>query len=132
MNETTLTKTLSGYLIDTEIGISGPVTTEMELEAYYQLLHCDLITITYLPINGKEYCIIADDEGLFKRNNKISAADIHDLKPLLVGSLLITSAEDPDDTGDFCSLSDDDICSIRERVIDVIHPDGTYPLVLIG
>ena len=129
---TTQTRTtLKGYLVDPVAGNFGPVEVEQELNAYYQLLHCDLITIIYLPINGKEYCIIADDEGLLKKDPCISAVD-ESGHPMLVGALLITSAEDPDDTGEFVSLSHADILSISEKVTNWGFGEFCYPVVSIG
>ena len=121
---------LTGYLIDTRLSISKPVCIENSLNSLYASLHCEIITITYLPINGKEFCIIADDEGLLKPN-RISAAEKGSLNPMLVGSILITSAEDPDDTGHFVSLSSSDISSISERITTVIDENGAYPVVLV-
>jgi len=128
MNQAT---NLRGYLIDTEQSISKPICIENSLDSLYSSLHCDLITITYLPISGKEYCIIADDEGLLKPN-RISALDKDSHEPMLVGSILITSAEDPDDTGDFVSLSQSEITAISENIINAIDTYGTYPILLVG
>jgi len=119
---------LTGYLIDVENGTSGPVKVNRNLEDYYKLLNCDLITITYRDIAGKEYCIIADDEGLLKPN-RVSAIDSA-FNPQLVGSLLITASDY--DSEEFVSITDDDIKAIRSRVCSNFSPDDkSYPLLMI-
>ena len=124
--------TLTAYLLDTVTGKSGPVEVERSLNSYYEAMHCDLITICYLPIDGKEYCVICDDEGLFKLHTRVSAVNLYNLDPMIVGSILICSADDPDDTGDFVSLSADDIARISRQVITASDALGNYPVVLIG
>lgn len=66
------------------------------LERYYELLKCDIISITYRAVNGKEICIVCDDEGLFKEGNFISAVDT-DFQPALVGNLLVVSVNEGED-----------------------------------
>ena len=66
------------------------------LERYYELLNCDIITITYRSVNGKGICIVCDDEGLFKESNFISAVDT-DFQPALVGNLLVVSVNEGED-----------------------------------
>jgi len=124
MNEEKLT----GYLIDVENGASGPVTVNRKLEDYYKILNCDLITITYRAIAGKEYCIIADDEGLLKQN-RVSAID-SSFNPQLVGSLLITASDE--ESEDFVSITEEDIKTIRARVCSNFSPNSkSYPMLMI-
>jgi len=119
---------LYGYLIDVENGTSGPAYVNRSLKDYYQLLHCALITVTCRTISGKEYCIIADDEGLLKPN-RVSAVD-SGFTPQLVGSLLITASDDFSD--EFVSITDEDAEVIKRRVLNIIDENRCcHPLLMI-
>lgn len=92
------------------------------LDDYYKLIGCTTIDIANRGIKGKRFDIIADDEGTFVENPKISAID--DMgQPMLVGNLIICGEADKE--GEMTDLSDDDIKHIKEN----IHIMGTckYP-----
>ena len=105
-------KNLTGYLVDVLDDLSGPITISNTLDALYNVLNCDLIDITYLTLGTKEFCVIADDEGLLKASPKISAVS-ETGKPMLVGNLLLVSADGGED---FESLTPDDICLIDKHI----------------
>lgn len=119
--------TLTGYLVDVSNELVGPVTISNTLESLYNVLNCGLIDITYLTLGGKEFCVIADDEGLLKDSPKISAVSKYGT-PILVGNLMIVSANKGDD---FVSLTSTDI-SLVEKYIGIIatkqHPHP-YPVL---
>ena len=94
-------KNLTGYLIDVLDDMSGPITISNTLDALYNVLNCDLIDIPYLTLGTKEFCVIVDDEGLLKNSPKISAVSDTG-KPMLVGNLLLVSADGGED---FASLT---------------------------
>ena len=63
---------------------------ENSLEEFYKLIDCDYIDITEKKINGVNYDIIVDDEGLLKENFIFSGwYDFQNLKPCLAGNLII-------------------------------------------
>ena len=105
-------RNLTGYLVDVLDDLSGPITISNTLDALYNVLNCDLIDITYLTLGTKEFCVIADDEGLLKGSPKISAVS-ETGKPMLVGNLLLVSADGGED---FESLTPDDISLIEEHI----------------
>lgn len=92
------------------------------LKDYYKLIGCTTIDIVNRGIKGKRFDIIADDEGTFVENPKISAID--DMgQPMLVGNIII--AGEADEAGEMTDLTDTDIKHIKEN----IHIMGTrkYP-----
>ena len=123
-------KQLTGYLIDVAKKDAKVITIEPELEEYYKTLNCDLITITYRDIGGKEFCIIADDEGLLKSNPVVSAIS-ESYWPMLVGNLLVVSADD--NAGDFASISEDDTKLIEQNIVNLTTmANGTYLVLMLS
>ena len=106
-------KNLTGYLVDVLDDLSGPITISNTLDALYNVLNCDLIDITYLTLGEKEFCVIVDDEGLLKGSPKISAVSEAG-KPMLVGNLLLVSADGGED---FASLTPDDIIQKQLKMV---------------
>ena len=116
-------KKLTGYLVDVFDDLSGPVTINNTLDDLYAVLNCDLIDVTYLILDKKEFCVIVDDEGLLKASPKISAVS-ETGKPMLVGNLMIVSADGGED---FASLTSDDICLIEEHIHLIATAQHPFP-----
>ena len=117
------TKKLTGFLVDVMDELTGPITIDNSLESLYCILHCDLIDITYLTLGKKEFCVIVDDEGLLKSAPKISAVSASG-RPMLVGNLMIVSADGGED---FASLSLDDISLIEKHIRYIATSQNPYP-----
>ena len=117
------TKKLTGFLVDVMAELTGPITIDNSLESLYRILHCDLIDITYLTLGKKEFCVIVDDEGLLKSSPKISAVSASG-RPLLVGNLMIVSADGGED---FASLAPDDISLIEKHIRYIATAQNPYP-----
>jgi len=79
---------ITGIYLDVKTGKTYISSMKNKLDIFYKKLHCDCITIVQRMIGGKEYAIVADDEGLLKPLNVISAF-YKDGTPALVGSILI-------------------------------------------
>ena len=116
-------KKLTGFLVDVMDELTGPITIDNSLESLYCILHCDLIDITYLTLGKKEFCVIVDDEGLLKSSPKISAVSASG-RPMLVGNLMIVSADSGED---FASLSLDDISLIEKHIRYIATSQNPYP-----
>ena len=116
-------KNLTGYLVDVLDDLSGPITISNTLDALYNVLNCDLIDITYLTLGEKEFCAIVDDEGLLKSSPKISAVSKTG-KPMLVGNLLLVSADGGED---FESLTPDDISLIEKHIHLIATAQNPFP-----
>ena len=116
-------KNLTGYLVDVLDDLSGPITISNTLDALYNVLNCDLIDITYLTLGEKEFCVIVDDEGLLKDSPKISAISEAG-KPMLVGNLLLVSADGGED---FASLTLDDISLIEKHIRLIATAQNPFP-----
>ncbi|MGN8890685.1 DUF3846 domain-containing protein [Dysosmobacter sp. HCP28S3_G4] len=116
-------KKLTGYLVDVFDDLSGPVTINNTLDDLYAVLNCDLIDVTYLILDKKEFCVIVDDEGLLKASPKISAVS-ETGKPMLVGNLMIVSADGGED---FASLTPDDIRLIEEHIRLIATAQHPFP-----
>ena len=104
------------------------VVKASELEDYYRLIGCDCIDIVARKIGDKYLEIICDDEGLLKENPRISAVD-KNMKPTLVGNLLIAGPTDED--GELTSLTDKDIELIKNNLLSAITPDGLTNILKI-
>ena len=116
-------KNLTGYLVDVLDDLSGPITISNTLDSLYTVLNCDLIDITYLTLGTKEFCAIVDDEGLLKAYPKISAVS-ESGKPMLVGNLLLVSADGGED---FESLTPDDISLIEKHIRLIATAQNPFP-----
>ena len=116
-------KKLTGFLVDVLDELSGPITIDNNLESLYSILNCDLIDITYLTLGKKQFCVIVDDEGLLKSSPKISAVSASG-RPMLVGNLMIVSADGGED---FASLSLDDISLIEKHIRYIATSQNPYP-----
>ena len=101
------------FLLDTEKQEAREVDIGTDLESYYKILRCDLITVTERKINGVYYDVISDDEGLFKENQILSAIT-EEGKAALVGSILI-QRYDPEN-GTAAELTQEDIENIKQRI----------------
>lgn len=101
------------FLLDTEKQEAREVDISADLETYYKILNCNLVTVTERKINGVYYDVIADDEGLFKEKPIISAIT-EEGKVALVGNLLIQryNAE----KGSAEELTPEDIENIKQRI----------------
>ena len=116
-------KNLTGYLVDVLDDLSGPITIRNTLDALYNVLNCDLIDVIYLTLGEKEFCVIVDDEGLLKGSPKISAISKTGA-PMLVGNLLLVSADGGDD---FESLTPDDISLIEKHIHLIATAQNPFP-----
>ena len=116
-------KNLTGYLVDVLDDLSGPITISNTLDALYNVLNCDLIDVIYLTLGEKEFCVIVDDEGLLKGSPKISAISKTGA-PMLVGNLLLVSADGGDD---FESLTPDDISLIEKHIHLIATAQNPFP-----
>ena len=116
-------KNLTGYLVDVLDDLSGPITIRNTLDALYNVLKCDLIDVIYLTLGEKEFCVIVDDEGLLKGSPKISAISKTGA-PMLVGNLLLVSADGGDD---FESLTPDDISLIEKHIHLIATAQNPFP-----
>lgn len=100
---------------------------ENNLQGYYREIGCDIITITYRQINGKEFCIICDDEGLFKSPLVVTAVDAAG-HPALVGGLIICSAEGGED---FEGIEREDALRILSAISYTVQHDNITPVVVL-
>lgn len=103
------TPKINGILVnpfaDDMIGFYKKVAIADDIDSFYKSLHCDLIDIIHRQINGHDVCIVCDDEGLLKPENKIALIINHPPYPdpeIIVGRIFITGIED--DEGNLTSL----------------------------
>ena len=76
-----------------------------------------------MAFSGISYCLITDDEGLLKSSPKISAVS-ETGKPMLVGNLLLVSADGGED---FESLTPDDISLIEKHIHLIATAQNPFP-----
>ena len=100
---------------------------EDSLQAYYEAIGCDLIDITTRKINGANYEIVCDDEGLFKEAPIVSAVNRKG-KPELVGGLVIAKY---DGDGGLKGLDPDDVLRLTNAIQYTIQHDKLQPVVML-
>ena len=81
----------------------------------------------HYPINGKNYDIIVDDEGLFVSDPVVTAVDKSG-HPLLVGALIITNY---DGDGNETDLEPGDVTRIASAIRYTVQGDRVIPVVVI-
>lgn len=118
---------LKGIFLDVE-NKQKPVVAEVDnnIHAFHKILRFDDIDITRRTFGEKEFRVVADDIGYFRRIPKFSAYPSEKsfgLMPL-VGNLLIFGMEDK--WGEMTDLTDEDIELILSNVEE--H-DGRYVFV---
>lgn len=101
------------FLLDAEKQEAREVDISPDLESYYKILHCNLISVTERKINGIYYDIVADEEGLLKEEPTISAIT-EEGKAALVGNLLIQRYNS--EKGSAEELTPEDIENIKQRI----------------
>ena len=118
---------LKGIFLDVE-NKQRPVVVEVDnnIYAFHKILRFDDIDITRRTFGEKEFRVVADDIGYFRRIPKFSAypsSGCLGIMPL-VGNLLIFGMEDK--FGEMTDLTDEDIELILSNVEE--H-DGRYVFV---
>lgn len=116
------------FLLDTEKQEAREVDISTDLETYYKILDCNLVTVTERKINGVYYDIVADDEGLFKENPIISAIT-EEGKAALVGSLLIQRYDAEKESA--AELTREDVESIKKRIAHAEMQNGKKLKVVV-
>ena len=107
---------VKGYLIDVDKAEHRLVMFDDSVEEIVKLLNCSVFTVVYRYIGNKEYVIYCDDEGLLKREPRVSAVDSkHEVQ--LVGNLLIARNGYGGVTE---SLDDSDIQNIKQNILGYI------------
>ena len=102
------------------------VEIEPELKVYYKLLDCSCITITTLKVNGKEFDVICDDEGLLTKKS-VSALD-DNLNPVLVGNLIFAHHDDEGELVDI-TREEADFLSENLALVKDIETGEIYPVI---
>lgn len=121
---------IKGVLVDVMNEKVEVVEIEKSLQSYYNILNCDCIDIVSRKIDGREFDIVCDDEGLLKDPQKISAIDIM-CQPMLVGNLFIVKF---DGIEDIKSLNDDEINHVLKNCRKIAtnkYPKGYKMLTLV-
>lgn len=115
------------YLIDV-INKTCKLVFADDLGEFYEYIQCRCIDIVRRKIGGREFEIIIDDEGLLTDNPIVSALD-RNLKPMLVGNLLIAGSEVIE--GELTGLKDGDIRHIQKCIREVVNTatGDIYPIL---
>lgn len=105
------------------------VEIEDELAVFYDLIGCSCITVVERKIGEHYYDIIADDEGLFVEDPRVSALDSTG-HGVLVGNLIVVKH---DGKGEFQSLTDEEaqeVLQAAQLVFSVKHNEAYQVLNL--
>ena len=100
---------IEGYYICEDRSSCGPREIDDELQAYYDLLGCDLIQAVPVRVKGVHVCIICDEEA--KCRGVIPAPTgvlVHKGEPFdtINGPCFVVGL---DEDGEWCSLSSDEM-----------------------
>lgn len=115
-------KNILGLLFDPETKPGYKVEIPNTLESLQSIIDAELIDIVEYRINGTNYDIIVDDEGLLKEN-PIPSAMIGNNDGLLFGKLFICHS---DEEGNETSLEPDELVYLP------VYKFGDYCLVILG
>lgn len=123
-------KKLTGVLVDV---VSKKVDVvhldqERELDELYRVLNCDTIDIVVRDIGGRKFDIVCDDEGFLKDPIVVSAVNMADGSPALVGNLFICSHEGPE----LKSLDRNELLTVMMEIWDVADSKSVHPVVMLG
>ena len=86
---------LAVYVDVYDTGRAKTIRIARDLEEYYRLIGCDTVTMPMRYIGGKQFIIIADDEGTFRKDCRVSA--MNGDEPMLVGNLLVVAFDGVED-----------------------------------
>lgn len=100
------------FLIDVYNRERGEVDVKNELEAFYEKLDCRCIDIVVRKVNGVEFDIMCDDEGLFREDCRPSAFTAEG-DPMLVGNLMFFHH---DAEGNLTEISDDEMRLLKNSI----------------
>ena len=102
-----------------------------DLQFFDKKIGCDLIDIAVRKIDGKEFNIVLDEEGLLKEDPIVSAIDGNG-DPMLVGNLMFFGGETTE-AGELVGLTDAEINHILGSVgVAVVYTDGFSHTVIMN
>jgi len=116
------------FKVDVYGDSTGVIEIEDKLEDFYREIKTDVIDIVVRYIDGQEFDIVCDDEGLLKDKPRVSAMD-GGFKPMLVGNLLIAHH---DDEGNLTGISEEDSSLLMFHTMRVVMKDKSENDVLYG
>ena len=102
------------YLNVEQQALPKVIDIDDDLKVFYELIGCQYVDMVRRKIGDKYYDVICDDEGAFKENPIISAVDTT-YKPMFVGNLIISKANDE---GELIDLSEKDVKQILRHTIN--------------
>lgn len=108
-----MAKEIRGYYIDVVNAQYGECTVADDLDTYYQMLNCESIEIVKCRVQGREFLVICDEEGLLKDDKIVSAVDVLG-RWMLIGNLFIVGGVDSE--GELTGLSDDNVIYIQDHI----------------
>ena len=109
-----MSKKLQGVLVDVENKKVEKIKIDDSLQELYRVLDCKCIDIVPRKIGSQKFNIVYDDEGMFKKNPKISALNFA-REAMFVGNLLIVSGNVSWD-GELQSLTETEATYVMENV----------------
>lgn len=109
-----MSKKLFGVLVDVENEKVEKIEIEDSLKELYRVLDCKRIDIVPRKIGSQKFNIVYDDEGLFKKNPKVSALNTA-REAMFVGNLLVVSGNVSWD-GELQSLTESEATHVQENV----------------
>ena len=116
------------FHLDSKAQTVGFIDTPGGLDEWHKLTHSRVIDIAYRGINGKQYDIIIDDEGILSGGAIISAVS-PDGEARLFGSLVVCNH---DADGNEIGLTPEDMRNIHDRIATARSMDtGENIIVLI-
>lgn len=91
-----------------------------ELDDFYKHLKCGCFDIATRKVGDKYFDMFVDDVGLFAENPVPSVFNADTKEPMLVGNVIFANH---DIEGNTTSLTDADICLIKEHLVVTVNKD---------
>lgn len=116
---------MRAFLIDQKERVAKGIDIIPELDEFYEALNCDTIDIVVRKVDGLEFDIVCDDEGLFK-GPAIPSAYTAQGNPALVGNLLFCHHNSD---GELTELSEDDVLWLQAHLGRLFYKNHIYPII---
>lgn len=117
---------MKAFLVDPEKNITQVVSIEDDVQKWYGMLRCDIVEVARRRVGGYSFDFICDEEGMFKRDLRVSVVDEYGCAMIVGACLLLTEEEGSDGEVKFDGLSEDEIKVLHDHIgiVEVEMRDG--------
>ena len=108
------------FVVDVNVGTYYTDDIEPKLEDYYRVIGCELVDIIEVSVGGKQFDLIADDEGMFVPHGARPSVFTNGDQIVSVGTVIFCHC---DKNGNETGLNDGDAALLAQSIVK-IEADG--------